>query len=305
MSMILQKSNSLYMFSQLNAGSPSPRTSELPSQEDSNSNSNNPTALTAKTLPSWASDWFSKSFFGEARYVADAFDFRIARELMFPKYCDGRYQSGCSIHVDQDHILHLSGIRIDEVEEIIISQLPSRVPEIPYLAAGYMLIRYDIWARVHGQQIDHRAKYRIIISTLISDCIPDADSSPPFRRATTDDIDTLYEWYSTTVSATLPTTQNIDPVLLDHMMMMNLCDKAIFITHEKGYLGLTHASPQEGDIVFLLAGGTHPVILRPVPNENGSDCHYWTVVGECSGIFGLNYDNLADEGLVWEDVNII
>ncbi|KAL8851159.1 MAG: hypothetical protein Q9221_003879 [Calogaya cf. arnoldii] len=316
MSLILQKSGSLILFSQIRVNSASPHTPEPPRQENSKDELISPATLTSQSLPSWAPDWFGDAVIGE-RLVADDLDFRIARETMFPKYVDDRYQNGCSIHVDQDQNLHLSGIRIDEVEKTIMSHLSGKAPHVPYIAASCMLMSCDTWASVHDQQIDHRARDIVIIRTLVSDCFPDTDASPPFRRVTANDIDTLYQWYptaddihtlyqgySTAVPAILAPNHNIDPVLLHHMMM-NLSNKAIFITREKGYLGMTPASCQTGDIVFLLSGGTHPVLLRPASDENETGCQYWTVVGECSGIFGLDHGKLASENLIWEDVQII
>ncbi|KAL8671361.1 MAG: hypothetical protein Q9168_004143 [Polycauliona sp. 1 TL-2023] len=301
MSLILHKSNSLFLFSQINDGG----TSRLP-LEDINSESIDLEVSTAKDLPTWATDWFSEKLQGSTQSVADDLDFRIARETIFPKYIDDRYPSGHLIHVDQNRVLHLSGIKLDEVDERLPCSFPFKSADTPISAVVEISESHMTWELTHSHRASHDKQDVRFVRTLISDCIPTADSSRLFRRATDDDIDTLGLWFLSVLMAETNPEEKIDvldPVLLNHMTM-NLCGKSVFITREWGLLGLTYATPQEGDFIFLLAGGTHPVLLRPSPKEDESDHQYWTVVGECFGIFPTP-DDLARFGSIWEDVDII
>ncbi|KAL8991832.1 MAG: hypothetical protein Q9169_007613 [Polycauliona sp. 2 TL-2023] len=245
MSLILQKSRSLFWFSQNYFRSTSPQISNTPTQENSNSRSIDPEVSKAQNLPSWAADWFGNSIDGRGTSVADDLEFRIASETILPRYVDDRYPSGYLIHVDQDDILHLSGMKLDKLEEQIFKHSQLRTANGPSTAAAHMEMNYDRWATARSQQTDHRAKVRIILRTLVSDCVPNVESSQPFRKATDDDIDNLYTWYTTALPGSPALNEMIDPVILDHMMT-NLWNKAIFISREKGYLGLTHTSPQKG-----------------------------------------------------------
>lgn len=244
--------------------------------------------------PSWAPDWVGDRHFAQS-IPADT-DFPIAREGLFGKYLEERE---LQIETLPDHLLQLSGVAIDTVEETSF-YIPSAlgISCMADTVANIMIALSTKWARAHDQEVDHRSLPSRILRTLIADCMPVPGPPPSFRVAHMSDIVKLYSWFPSAASSIERATANLDPLTLDHMIM-NLRAKTSFITREKGYLGVTPAAPQPGDVVFILNGATHPMLLRPSSDTSGAPQQRWRVVGECFIAFHHEFDGTPKD---WHDI---
>lgn len=289
-SLILRKSKNLFLFSQIGlTGYQAERPRGSPQSESQNASSS-----MIPHDPSWAPDWVrDRSLTGTQSIPADT-DLRIAREGLFGRYIEER---GLQIEILPDHILQLSGVAIDTVEEASFYTFSVLgISNIAFIVAQIMIVLSTKWARANNQELDYESLHSSILRILIGDCVPVPGFPSSFRVASMSDIEKSYSRLPSAASASEAEIVNLDPLTLDHMVM-NLRGK--IITREKAYLALTLAVPQAGGVGFILNGFTHPMLLRPFSDTSGAPRQKWRVVGECFIAFHYGFDGAPKD---WHDI---
>jgi hypothetical protein len=239
-------------------------------------------------IPSWVPQWIS------CEYYYENVELRIAQQDLFDASAGKEFYLG----PPQGMILKVQALPVDTV---LFWHTPRHDPYDPIDIA----FRLDTWLELcleHGPYQSADADYfrgctvqEAVLRTGLNDCIPTTEGNE-IVRARWSDLLTIRHWLERITDAYNsedPTDEDFARTLFDNgsettiyqHLRAAVLDKAFFIT-KSGYIGLTGHQidfmdselPNEASEfkVFVLAGGKHPVILRPVPGKLST----YTVVAE-------------------------
>ena len=88
----------------------------------------------------------------------------------------------------------------------------------------------------------------------------------------------------------------------EQSMAKVMLERRLFVT-KKGYIGAAPLSSQVGDVVYVLAGGHVPFVLRKKPG--GQKSAPLRLVGECYVHGLMQGEALRWKDFFWEDVQIL
>jgi hypothetical protein len=242
-------------------------------QTDQTLRSFRPRASRTASLPSWVPDWSDSSLETHPR---------------IPRY---RLFSACgneelSLGLVEDSILRLRGLPFDRVHRInnvrsyksfqrTCGMTSKRREQARYVGGGTMFNAY--WR------------------TLVTDVIKDADLTE--RRCVAEDYQRLIE-------ASRHENKNFVSFKDHKTWGRRLADREthMFFVSDREYIGMCAPTTMPGDIVYIVAGGAQPLILRPVPTAARPNT--FTFVGQCyvHGIMdGEAVETRKHDRMTWKD----
>jgi len=226
------------------------------------------------SLPSWVPDWRLPPV---DHYESNA---RVERETLF----NASNSAPFYIRRLSASTLCLKGCFVDVI---------GRWAPKPLLATASPILDgiYDSWrgdwtdaAQASGWEIESQIPNLegMFRRTVLYDCAPGPENGK-LRRLTPLACQTMWSVHERAVAIAFGEDDELagqtlsveDAKRADYMMT---CAKArTFFVTASLFMGMTQAHVQPGDHVFIVAGNSHPVILRP--SSRYSDT--WTAVGEC------------------------
>ena len=221
-------------------------------------------------LPSWVPDWTSKHNFTP---VANRL-----QELGYLFNCCGHH--ALKVSSIEDGILCLHGVLFDAVVQTG-TPFPASIPSVQELCQIY-----SEWQRVCDVDSPWKEQSRYVMGGSVGDAFWRTmlnDAICPWignnaRRCEHDDWQRYLQWLQ---EFNMCKASDPDIDLSRHTATV---DRRMIIG-KKGYFGLAPKDTVPGDIIWIIAGGKVPNILRPSPNATRRDT--FTLVGEGAYIHGI------------------
>lgn len=236
-------------------------------------------------LPSWVPDWSVVSL-GEHSPV------RTVGQLIF-NACGGL---ALSVERLADNMLKPKGIRIDAIASCgNITQGLNQSGDLclvdtddPLLNRGFAQLEEECSLHLvdesHDKYVAGGTKLNAFWRSLLKDVIIEVGVNEPLeaRRCHDDDFERLAPWWTWLPSMELG--KGTCDRNMEHYVPFQQCavatgdDRRLLVT-EEGYIGNGPAGTQPGDVIYVLAGGPEPYLLRPVADSSPKPA--FTVVGDC------------------------
>jgi Heterokaryon incompatibility protein (HET) len=226
-------------------------------------------------LPSWAPDWRLAPV---SKYEANL---RVVREQLFNASKDTPF------HLQRlsSNTICLKGFFVDIIN---VSQPAMLFPNgSPMLESAYKLWR-KVWADANPSHampvkyLDGISAENAFIRTVLWGCEL-GPKEGTLQRLTEAESMAIFESHNFALNMVFSDGRGIAGETLSAIdarrtnYMMNCAkDRAFFVTIHQ-LIGMTQKNVQAGDHIFILAGNSHPIILRP--SEKYADT--WHAVGEC------------------------
>jgi len=240
-------------------------------------------------LPSWAIDYSSSQDTG-------MFPFH----LFYPHYKLSKSASGSfkhvSTHQSQWNVLHVSGMRIDEIVQVA----PAAAEKTGWPSDRYQ--QYDDAMNTAGWGFDHddEEQWEVdrfpAVSALMHDCI--AAVLGQAKKALQADRPAYYPHFGPTTVPLTPDPDEDQPQEIDTVprLQQRVAPLAAFRCRS-GRLGMAFASIRAGDVVAILHGLAYPAVLRRAESSG-----QYSVLGVCYA-----QDAMPGEGVTWagEDADVI
>jgi hypothetical protein len=204
------------------------------------------------------------------------------RALRLTRYA---YFSACAGHpmkleVIGRSFLKLSGAQLDQVQIMGSVTMPEDS------TMENILEQHQEWRLLCGLDIHDHSRYIAggkasdgYWKTLINDIYTDmAKKGEPRRRCQTRDHKAYLEWLHELKDSASAYWES-DLTVSFHYSFREACSGRRFFVTKKGYFGIGPAELEEGDEIYILAGGKLPFVLRPLPEsqpdtfELVSDCY--------------------------------
>jgi Heterokaryon incompatibility protein (HET) len=263
---LIHKTKSLFMLGQAQIAMWKPANSGLK------------TAQLASWIPSWVPDWSLKrrefGYSSETRCRS-----RVERERLF-KASGG---SRTKFHLINESILRLRGVKVDTVatlHKVWKSAGSEYIPNLDFLnkwASGTGDDNYHSLTNksssyrtsLNGAYIGGGDRVTAFWKSWVHDVHP-VDEVEKVRRCDATFVPTCEQWRKTiagSAHSTFPFKELVSFTTFINIRLVLTLD---------GFIGLGNAMIEPGDEIYILAGGTHPFVLRR--SENKLD-HY-RIVGE-------------------------
>jgi hypothetical protein len=226
-------------------------------------------------LPSWVPDWRQAP---ANKYEANL---RVAREQLFNASKDTQF------HLQRlsSNTICLKGFFVDIVQTWRSASLfPSASPMLD----GIHNMWRETWANTHPDNamlknyLDGTTAETAFRRTMVWDCQPGAEEGILKRLAQEEGL-AMFEAHDLAVKIAFGEDmevlgQNLSATDARRTNYMLNCakERAFFVT-ASGLIGMTQINVQAGDHIFVVAGNSHPIILRP--SKKYADT--WHAVGEC------------------------
>jgi hypothetical protein len=242
--LLLQTSRSLAILSQTELcreGDPGPHTSLMERG-----------GQFASVLPSWVPDWSDPSFVAHSR---------LARYHLYSACGDKRL----SLNVIDNCVLHLSGYLLDRV---------CRTNVVRKYKSFQRTCDMDSKLKQHRRYVGGGSMFNAFWRTLVTDVIDESDMNPTERRCRSTDFQRYWD-YADYEHA------KFDEVRRDKAFVRVFADPddLAFFVCDRGYIGKGPQATNIGDLVYIVAGGAQPLILRPSPEAQKPNT--FKLVGQC------------------------
>ncbi|MCJ1388737.1 hypothetical protein MMC18_001586 [Xylographa bjoerkii] len=195
------------------------------------------------------------------------------------------------------NVLKLSGIRIDHV----VSRGSDLAPCDPTLAEVLQIHRE--WRLLCNLEIDNGLRYvgggkanEAFWRTLINDIY--IGRGELRRRCQTNNYEAYLDWLHELENSTTRYWES-DRANSFHISYKEACIGRRFFVTNKGYFGIGPAELEEGDQIYVLAGGKHPFALRPssMPQPDTFE-----LVGDCYVHGVMDGEAVSDHATARESV---
>lgn len=196
-----------------------------------------------------------------------------------------------SFKVLNGRVLRLLGVRIDHVCSVSVALTSKEDMTVAKIGKE--------WSRFHGlDSPDLRSSNYVSGGTVLDafhrTLINDARNVvrySPWRRCTPEDFDLYLDWMRE--GARIPWEKDRTSASLFQKSFDIACGGRRTFNTEKGLIRVGPANMANGDVIYTIAGGTNPLVLRPPsPSKTGNR---FELVGDCyvDGIM----DGQAVEGM--------
>lgn len=175
-------------------------------------------------------------------------------------------------------ILKVSGVKLDHV----LSDGIAGCNEVSF-GEKEILVMQRKWRRLCGLNMHNRSNYmaggkatNAFWRTLVNDMLEQGDLTI-IGRYQTEDYKVYRMWVEELEDSDTPYWKSRH-VQSYHTVFRAACSGRRFFVTKKGYFGIGPAELEEGDEIYILAGGKVPLVLRPLPE---SQPNTFELVGDC------------------------
>jgi hypothetical protein len=229
-------------------------------------------AKNVRWLPTWVPSWQPLS-----TLEAEEWDVRIPN-LVGHQIFSACGENSLEFQVVDGRILKLSGVKLDHV----LSDGIAGCNEVSFGQKDRLVMQRE-WRRLCGLNMHNRSNYvaggkatNAFWRTLVNDMLEPEDLTT-LRRCQTEDYKTYRTWVEELGDSDTPYWKSRH-VQNYHSGFREACLGRRFFVTKKGYFGVGPAELEEGDEIYILAGGKVPLVLRPLPE---SQPNTFELVGDC------------------------
>jgi hypothetical protein len=229
-------------------------------------------AKNVRWLPTWVPSWQPLGTLEALEW--DAKTGTLVGQISFSACGENTLE----FQVVDGRILKVSGVKLDHV----LSEGISRRSEV--LSGGEeIVVMQREWRRLCGLNMHNRPNYvaggkatNAFWRTLVNDMLTEEDLVSR-RRCQKEDYKTYQTWVEELGDSNTPYWESVHARNYNSGFKSACLGRRFFVS-KKGYFGVGPAELEEGDEIYILAGGSVPFVLRPSPE---SQPNTFELVGDC------------------------
>jgi hypothetical protein len=229
-------------------------------------------AKNVRWLPTWVPSWQPLG-----TLEAEEWDVRTGN-LVGHQFFSACGKNTLEFQVVDGRILKVSGVKLDHV----LSDGIAGCHEVSF-GKKESLVMQRKWRRLCGLNMRNRSNYvaggkatNAFWRTLVHDMLVREDLAT-IRRCQTEDYKVYRTWVKELGDSDAPYWKSLHAQYY-HSGFREACLGRRFFITKKGYFGIGPAELEEGDEIYILAGGKVPLVLRPSPE---SQPNTFELVGDC------------------------